>query len=270
MKSGRGNLWRVLAAFFAAAFFASATSVAHAAPVGMACHIKGRPDWKSGNTWRPLRTLQKLESGDAVRCSAGEEAIIVLFGNGKRYRVKAGATAIAGAATLRGATALADASGPSMRVAQALGGARVGAVMARPATSHQRLTPQFSGYIVPDEGDQARLEWTPIAGAREYSLSLSDWFDDVVWSGRVAAENNFATITFPALQLRRAYVWHLAAIGRSGKPVAAVCWGTVTFLSEEDAAALSTAAAPLELQQKQNRKTQRIRLCWQNCTARME
>jgi hypothetical protein len=46
----------------------------------------------------------------------------------------------------------------------------------------------------------------------------------------------------------------LSALGASGKPVEKPRWGTVAFLSQEDADALLQAASPLELQQKQNPK----------------
>ncbi|HEX8551949.1 MAG TPA: hypothetical protein VF681_10395 [Abditibacteriaceae bacterium] len=234
-----------------AVLFGVLTGVAHADPVGMACHIKGKPEVRTGGHWRALKTLQKLEPGDVVRCSGGEEAIVVLFGNGQRFRVGAGRQATVSAAALTGAQSLGGAGNPSSRVARALSGARVGAVMARPAASHQRLTPEFPGWIVPEAENRVRLDWTAVSGAATYSVSLLDWNDDVVWNGRIDGSETSAVAEIPSLQLRRAYVWRLLPLGKSGKPVASLRWGVVTFLSRADADALQAEVTPLEAQAKQ-------------------
>lgn len=222
-----------------------------AAPVGMACSIKGKPEVKSGDAWRPLRLLQRLEAGDALRCGAGEEAIVVLFGNGQRYQVGAGAQATVAATSLAGAKMLAAAGGPSARAAKALGGARLGAVMARPPVSHERLTPQSTGWITPGADGNVKLAWTPLAGAEAYSFSLRDQLDDVVWHERTAADKAETAIGATGLQLRRPYVWQLVSFGKSGKPIKSR-WGVITFLNAADGDELTQSAAPLLDEAKQN------------------
>lgn len=216
-----------------------------AAPVGMACQIKGKPELKSGGSVSPLRLLQRLEAGDVVRCGGGEEAIVVLFANGQRFKVGAGANATVQATALTGAQALAGAGGPSARAAQALGGARLGAVMARPAASHQRLTPTADGIVSPAADGSWRLAWTN-SGAAEYSFTLLDRFDDVLLNVRTTqAETTLPEAIAARVQLRRPYVWQLASFGKSGKISSPPRWGVVTFLSQADAAELAQSAAPL-------------------------
>lgn len=241
---------------------------AFAAPVGMACRVTGKPEVKSGGAWKPLKLLQRVEAGDAVRCSAGEEATIVLFGNGNRYLVAAGKQATVEADSLAGAKVLAGAGGPSASAARALGGARVGAVMARPASSHQRLMPQSTGSIVVGADGLLRVAWMPAPDATSYSFNLLDRYDDVVWHERVADKTETiiggsppaaiekamggARLTWQkdgvpqgSLQLGKPYVWQIVAFGKSGKMAAPPRWGVVTFLGQAEADELAQSAAPL-------------------------
>lgn len=219
------------------------SSRATAAPVAMTCHLQGTPQVRSAGAWGPLRLLQRLSPGDVVRCGAGAQAVLVLFANSQRYRIDAGKQATVSATTVTGAQKLGGLGGASGRIAQNLGNTRVGAYLARPAQSHQRLTPDFPGYM--EEGNR-NFTWPAIAGAATYSFTLFDQHDNVVWSSRGADTTVEYPADLPYPGLRRPYVWRLTPYGQSGKPQAASRWGVVTFLAADDAAALRRDATQLE------------------------
>ena len=68
--------WAGILFIICAATGTAGTSPAVAVPVGMACHLTGKPEVGTGGKWKPLRLMQRLQAGDTVRCSAGAEAII--------------------------------------------------------------------------------------------------------------------------------------------------------------------------------------------------
>jgi hypothetical protein len=216
------------------------------AAVAVASKVTGSPEIHAdGDAWKPLKFLQRLDSGDAIRCGPGEEVIVVLFDGGKRFRVGAGGNAVVEADTVKGAFPAADLRGPAIRVAKAMGGSRMDAFIARPAESHQRLYPDFPGWIV--EGDR-NFHWVPVPGADTYSFTLFDPHDDVVWSVRTAGMSADYPADLPYFSLQRPYVWRLSPFGKSGKPVPGARWGIVTFLSKADADQLSAAAREMETQ----------------------
>jgi len=229
------------------------TGRANAAPVGMACHLSGRPEVRSGGgAWRPLRMLQKFEAGDAVRCSTGATAVIVLFKSGERFKVGAGKTATVQATTVGGAQSMGALHGPSERVAKTLTGARSGAIMARDVTAPITLTPQAPGWIIDSE---RVLEWTP-GKAVHYTFALFNG-DSVVYTGKVTEPR----VQLPAsleLQQRVPYVWRVVTFdksNRTGQPVQrGARWGVVTFLSAQDARQLSEDVQQLREQMQQNQE----------------
>jgi hypothetical protein len=221
-----------------------AISTAGAAPVGIASHITGAAEVRSGEgAWKPLRLLQRLESGDKVRCGSGAEVTVVLFDSATRYKVDAGATGVIGSHGVQGGHPATGLPGPGIRIAKAMVGSRMDAFVARPAQSHQRLTPQSPGWIA--EGER-HFEWPAQPGAATYSFTLFDANDNVVWSARATAPAADYPADLPFFTLRRPYLWRLVAFGSSGKPLTGARWGLLTFLSREDAGQLTSEAQALE------------------------
>jgi hypothetical protein len=218
---------------------------AWAAPVGMAAQVKGSVTLESGGKKAPLKLLGRVESGDVVRTGAGAQAIIVLFDGGARYQIGAGQSATIRPGQVIGATKMAGMSGPSAAVAQKLGGARVGAVMARHGHAFERLTPQFPGWM---PLDKPKFEWLPLTGALNYTFTLFDQYDNVVWSART--DKLFAEFPAdaPVLREQRPYLWRLSGFGTTGKPVIDSRFGLVTFLSSDEGAALTKLAGELQQQ----------------------
>lgn len=224
--------------------FGLAASAA-AAPVGIASQVSGSAEYRSGSgAWKPLRLLQRLEAGDMVRNGPGGEIVVMLLSNTERFKVPAGATATVEAGGVKGASKVAGLRGPAMRVASAMGGSRPGGFMARPAQSHQRLNPQFPGWMIAGE---RRFEWPALPGAATYSFTLFDRADNVVWSARVPGTSAEYPAELPAFKLRQPYVWRLAAFRDNGNTLPAR-WGVLTFLSREDADRLTAEARALEQQ----------------------
>jgi hypothetical protein len=210
------------------------------AAVGVASHLTGSPEAKTaGESWRPIKFLQRLDAGDTIRCGPGDDVTIVLFDGGTRFRVAPGANAVVQAGTVQGAVKAANLRGPSMQVAKSMAGSRADAFIARPAESHQRLYPQFPGWIV--EGDR-HFQWLAVPGAATYSFTLFDSHDDVVWSVRTADVSADYPADLPYPTLQKTYVWRLSPFGKSGKPVPGARWGMVTFLSKTDADELAAEA----------------------------
>ena len=218
---------------------------AWAAPVGMAAQVKGSVTLKKADKEVPLKLLGRVESGDIVRTGAGAQAIIVLFDGGARYQIGAGQSATIRPGQVMGATKMAGMSGPSAAVAQKLGGARVGAVMARPARTVERMTPQFPGWL---PLDKPKFEWLPLTGALNYTFTLFDQFDNVIWS--VQTDKLFAEFPTqaPALREQRPYLWRLSGFGTTGRPVQDSRFGLVTFLSPTEGEALNKLASELQVQ----------------------
>ena len=229
------------------------TNQAVAAPVGMAAQVKGSPQIKAGAAWKPLRLLQRLQAGDTVRCGTGAEAVIVLFGYGHRYKIAAGQEGTVRATAVAGATAMGGLSGPSTRVAMALGGSRSGAFMARPAVrQHGPLSVQtpepMRGWM--PEGER-RFQWDAIPNAAQYSFTLFDRNDAVLWNARVTEPNAEYPAEFPALRSRQPYVWRVTATGKTGRLVPDSSWGIVTFLSKADADQMTQEAEELQKQARE-------------------
>jgi len=216
----------------------SAAAAARAAPVGVASHISGKAEMRSGaaGAWKPLRLLQRLEPGDSVRCATGGEVVVILFENAARFKIASGGTGVVETTSVKGAQKATGLPAPGIRIAKAMIGSRSDAFVARPAQSHQRLTPQFPGWL--PEGER-QFEWTPINGASTYSFTLFDSKENVVWSARVPAPHAEYPAELPPFALSRPYIWRLSAFSHSGKPLPESRWGFVTFLSSQDAAYLT-------------------------------
>lgn len=220
-----------------------------ATPVGMAAHVAGNVQLEHGGKKSPLKLLQRVEEGDVVRCGPGAQAVLVIFNGGARFQVGAKQSATVRATGIDGATKLAALSGPSANVVKLLGGSRVGAVMARPARSFERMTPQFTGWL---SSTTPHLEWLPIPGAVTYTMTLFDSYDNVVWSTSTTATSADYPADAPVLLEKRAYFWRLSGFGASGKPLQISRSGLVTFLGAEDATALTELVKGLEEQSKTN------------------
>ena len=218
---------------------------AQAAPVGMAAELKGSVQLESDGKKAPLKLLGRVESGDVVRCGAGAQAIIVLFSGGARYQIGANQSATVGATEVVGASKMAGLNGASAAVAQKLGTARVGAVMARPAQTFERLKPDFPGWL---SLDKPKFEWLPLGGATTYTFTLFDQYDNVVWMVRTDKLTADYPADAPALREQRPYLWRLSGVGSSGKPVQDSRYGLVTFLSSADSVALTALVANLKTQ----------------------
>lgn len=223
----------------------SVTQNAQSAPVGMAAQVKGSVQLESGGTKTPLKLLGRVENGDIVRCAPGAHAIIVLFGGGRRFEIGSNQSATIGAGDVIGGKKMAGLSGPSADVVQKLGKARVGAVMARPPEVLQRLTPQFPGWL---PAGHPTFEWLPLAGAANYTFTLFDAADNVVWSVRSDKLSANYPAEAPELRQQRPYLWQLSGFGNSGKAVDKSRSGLVTFLAPADATALTKLAADLQAQ----------------------
>lgn len=210
---------------------AATTGAAEAVPVGMASYISGQPTVNG----KPLRLLQRLDAGAKVHCGPGSDAVIVLFGNGSRYEVGAGQTGTVQEGGVPGAKAMAGLSGPSSRVAKALGGSRAGALLARGEQRYGKM--QTVPTAAPDwmmEGDR-HFQWDEIPGVATYVFTLFDQLNNVVWSTSVTETQADYPTDLPSLQLRQPYVWRVGGFGKMGKPSLNAHWGVVTFLSRLDA-----------------------------------
>jgi hypothetical protein len=232
----------------------------------MACHLEGRPAWKAAAGWKPLRLLQRLEAGSLIRCAAGDLAVIVLYADGGRYKIGPGSTATIGARSVTGAKALGSAGAAAASVAQRLGGARNGAVMARPAAALQRL--HFQDPAVPPIPNAApAADWLrqnerswhmgALPGAHSYRFTLFDPKDYVLFSGPVgqppaAGSTDIGAATIEValpddvvLRPRRPYVWRLHGFAADGKLVPASRWGILTVLTDADAVAVAKSSSAL-------------------------
>jgi hypothetical protein len=221
------------------------TGTSRAASVGMATHVLGKTEIRSagGGAWKPLRLMQPLDAGTQVRCGAGAEAVVVLFENAARYKIGPGATATLGPHQVSGAVRDTALPGPAIRIAKAMGGSRLDAFIARPAQSHQRLTPQFPGWMA--EGER-HFDWAAMPGAATYSFTLFDPNDNVVWSARGTDPKAEYPVELPYFALRRPHVWRLVAFSPGGKPLPGARWGLVTFLSQQDIDQLTAEVHTLE------------------------
>ncbi len=221
---------------------------AQAAPVGMACRLTGKPELRAANagTWMPLRLLQKLETGDHVRCGAGAEAILVLFGSGERFQVVAGAEGSVKTGKVEGAKSLGGLNGPSAEAAKTLVGARTGAFvsrLSRAPLAPSRLTRNFTGWIA--EGDRT-FAWDSVPEAADYSFTLIDANGYVLWNTRTAEAHADYPSDSPALAPRRAYLWRLVPYGKSGLARDKdIRWGVVTTLTRVDGEKLQVEAVKL-------------------------
>jgi len=242
MKSRLG-----LATAFVAGYTLIGSGSALADPVGMAAHVAGPVTVVRDGAAAPLHLLGRIQEGDTVRCGPGGMAALVLFGNGARFVVSAGTDGVVHASTVTGAKQLAALGGPSAEEVAVLGNARVGAMMARPAHSFERLLTNSPGWLI---GTTPHIEWLPIEDAATYTFTLFDSHDDVVWSSQSTGTSADYPATAPPLQEKRTYMWRLSAFGTSGKPLAESRWGLITFLEQADADDLTQKAAALQAQAK--------------------
>jgi hypothetical protein len=227
-------------ALFLVASLGAFSLVAQAAPVGMIAQIKGQVSTTYGDKKAPARLLGRLEPGTTVSVGAGSSAIVVLFANGSRYQIGPGNKTV-NATDVAGATPMAGLAGPSANAVKLLGNARVGAIMARPAATYERLQSDSPAYLV---NPKPRFDWKPEAGAARYVFTLFDRSDNVLWAESTDQTGLDYPRSLAQLAEKRPYLWKLTAFSTSGKPVKSR-FGFLTVLSEEDAKALETRIAEI-------------------------
>lgn len=229
-------------------------------PIGMACHIKGQPEIRNNQTkkWESLRLLQKLETGDTVRCKPGSEAIIVLFGNGERYQVGAGQQGEIQTGSVAGAKSLGGLKGPSALAISKLGGSRTGAAFIRtvPGISPTKIPALRERGKFPDwitDTDRV-FKWDKNEIAASYTFTLCDPAngDEVVWFAQTEGDH----VEVPgSLNLKnyRPYVWRLSVRKKSNEILHSLCrWGVLTQLKDEDVPTIKTETAALTRQAAEN------------------
>lgn len=223
---------------------------ATAAPVGMVTHLIGKAEFRpaQGGDWKAIRLMNRLDAGDNVRCLADSEVTITLFASAEQCTVAAGTTVTLEARLVKGAQRISGLHGSSVQIARAMTGDRPNGFFARPAQSHQRLQPNYPGWIL--EGER-QFSWPAVPRAVSYTFTLFDQNDNVVWSQRVTANHADYPEELPYFALRRAYVWRLIPFGGSGKPLSDSRWGVLTFLTSQDADELTRQARDLEEQAKE-------------------
>jgi len=208
--------------------------------VGMVYAVKGKPEVSVlSKGWEPLRLFRRLQEGAKIKCGAGSEVIVVIFGRGERFRVPSGKSADVTRMGMPGAVSLGGLKGPSERAAQLLAGSRVGASVSRGITRGSEATillsrpsKDFPGWL---ELNDRHLKWTPMPGAVTYWLAVYDKSDILLWSIDTAE----TAADIPAninLEPRKPYVWRINARTGTGAPVEAekYRWGVLTWLSPED------------------------------------
>jgi len=223
----------------------------HASPVAMATNMVGKPVFREGDAgaWKMLGVLQRLSPGDTVRCGPGQQAIVMMFLDGVRFKVAANESATVAPTTVKGAEPLGGAGGATIRVAKAMTGLDTQPFLARPGQEYERLDPASPGIVI---DTTTQFQWLPLDNAATYSFTLFDSHDNVVWSTRVSGTSAQYPSDLPAPIDKRAYVWTVSGFGASGKPVPKSRWGIITFLAQSDANQLTHDAADLKAEMASN------------------
>jgi len=209
-----------------------AGSAAMASPVAMATNMTGKPQYRaSGASWKPLGVLTRLSPGDSVKCGPGQEAVVMMFVNGVRFRVASNSTGTVGPNSVRGAELMAGAGGATIRVAKAMTGLDTDPFLARAGLSHQRLDKSSPGIMT---AGTTTFTWPALEDAASYTFTLFDQHDNVVWSVRTNQTSADYPSDLTPLVSKRPYVWKLSGFGESGKPVVSAPWGIITFLTTDD------------------------------------
>jgi len=234
------------AGLIAATAVVALTSVVHASPVAMASNMVGKPTFKSGGgAWKPLGVLQRLSPGDVVKCGPGQQAIIMMFTDGIRFKIASGSSGTIEPTSVRGGVSVGDMGGATIRVAKAMTGLDTQPFLARAVTEAQELVLHNNGIIV--QGTKSITVNSPDSGVASYQLTLFNQSGNVLWSTR----SDSPTIDLPAdlpVATHKPYVWTLTEFGQSGKPQPVLRWGVATFLSQTDADQLTADAAAMESQ----------------------
>jgi len=233
------------AGLIAATAVVALTSVVHASPVAMASNMVGKPTFKSGGLWKPLGVLQRLSPGDVVKCGPGQQAVIMMFTDGIRFKIASGSSGTIEPTSVRGGVSVGDMGGATIRVAKAMTGLDTQPFLARAVAEAQELVLHDNGIIV--EGTKSITVNSPDPGVVGYQLTFFNQSGNVLWS----AKSDTATIdlpTAPLVSTHKPYVWTLTEFGQSGKPQPVLRWGIATFLSQADADQLTADAASMESQ----------------------
>jgi len=234
------------AGLIAATAVVALTSVVHASPVAMASNMVGKPTFKSGaGPWKPLGVLQRLSPGDVVKCGPGQQAVIMMFTDGIRFKVASNSTGTIQPTSVRGGVSVGDMGGATIRVAKAMTGLDTQPFLARAVLEAQELSLHDNGIIV--QGTKSITINSPDAGVASYLLTMFNQQGNVIWSTKTSGPDIDLPADLP-VSTRKPYVWTLTEFGQMGKPQLALRWGIVTFLSQTDADALNADAASLESQ----------------------
>ncbi|MDQ2732474.1 MAG: hypothetical protein M3Y56_12510 [Armatimonadota bacterium] len=228
---------------------AAAPASAWADAAGVVVRMVGTP--YSIDEGTPLRWNQAVAWGSHIRCSGGSQADVVLFANGRRYRIGPGSDATIYAEAVAGPVVqfLGRVSGPGGAVAGVVNGRMGGAV-----TIGSRI-PIIAPILLNNRAAWAldstpTFAWTPGGEADHFLFTLFNKSGDILWSEKTQA----ATITYPMtadgvprLKNNVPYVWEATAYGQSGRPLSSASrWGIVTLLSADDQAKLQDIVRPLE------------------------
>lgn len=241
------NCIRQLTLGFTLAAIAGSLSAVNASPVAMATNMTGKPQYKAGGeaSWKPLGVLTRLSPGDSVHCGPGQEAVVMMFLDGVRYRVAANSTGTVAPTSVKGAELMAGGGGANIRVAKAMTGLDDSPFLARAGLSHQRLDPSSPGIMT---AGTSTFTWLPLEEAANYTFTLFDQHDNVVWSVRSSGTTADYPSDMPPLMAKKPYVWKLSGFGESGRPVPDTRWGIITFLTTDDQNQLNADVAALKAQ----------------------
>jgi hypothetical protein len=231
----------------------AARSARAAEAVAMLFHIAGTVEMRThtSDTWGSAHVLQRLNSGDQIRCAPGAQAGIVILADGSRYLATAGAPVLIQATRVQGAQPLGKPQGLSARAAEKLAGARTGASMSRLPVAPQDLVYHFDGWL---PAGMRKFAWNdpnefaPFDAAT-YSFTLFDHDGNVVWSVRTARKEAEAPADIPDFVTERPYLWRLTGYSEKGIVLKSQqAWGMVTFLTDTQAEELQSDVKDLQAQ----------------------
>lgn len=235
--------------FVGIVFFLLAVKVS-AAPVGMICSLKGKAH-VNGDT---ARVLQNLKVGDMIACEPNSSVIVVIFGNGERFKLTGKGTVQGDIVT--GAVALGGLQGASAEAARTIVGSRTGATLSRDPIPTSRIRGIDPDWI----SDETRsLSWKAVPEASSYTFSLYDTHDDAVYTARTAGNVSQVSLKSANLVPGQVYIWKMtarneksAAIGRKRQNQTSppVRWGTLAVLTDKEIESVKAGAKGIEAMKK--------------------
>jgi hypothetical protein len=218
------------------------------APAAMVLTVKGdarleRGEEKPQSVWAMLL----LRTGDRVRVPGGGEVTLVLLGDGRQQRIKAGATVKVAAKGCEPVTAVERVKGPQLsptnlsRLHEMARSSRggVGVLRGDPTVRPQLLTPMHGTVIL---GDRPTFSWPSVSWAEGYRVQLLSGVEGrderVLW--RAATKE--PRVPYPEkekpLVAGRKYRWRVYAFKGEDKEEVVVS-SKFSTLTKEEAEALA-------------------------------